>query len=46
MILKFNCNFQGQENVLYDILMNPETKTIFEESGYIYEGTKIIRWIS
>ncbi len=32
--------FQGLENVLYDIFMNPETKTIFEDSGYIFEGIK------
>ena len=38
--------FQGPENVLYDIFMNPETKTIVEASGHIYEGTKISRWIS
>ena len=38
--------FQGQENVLYDIFMNPETKPIVEASGHIYEGTKITRWIS
>ena len=38
--------FQGPENVLYDIFMNPETKTIVEASGHIYDGTKITRWIS
>ena len=38
--------FQGPENVLYDIFMNPETKTIVEASGHIYAGTKITRWIS
>ena len=38
--------FQGPENVLYDIFVNPETKTIVEASGHIYEGTKITRWIS
>jgi len=38
--------FQGPENVLYDIFMNPETKAIVEASGHIYEGTKITRWIS
>ena len=27
--------FQGPENVLYDIFMNPETKPIFVASGYI-----------
>ena len=38
--------FQGPENVLYDIFMNPETKPIVEASGHIYEGTKITCWIS
>jgi len=38
--------FQGPENVLYDIFMNPETKPIVEASGHIYAGTKITRWIS
>ena len=38
--------FQGPENTLYDIFMNPETKPIVEASGHIYEGTKITRWIS
>ncbi len=38
--------FQGPENVLYDIFVNPETKPIVEASGHIYEGTKITRWIS
>ena len=38
--------FQGPENVLYDIFMNPDTKPIVEASGHIYEGTKITRWIS
>ena len=38
--------FQGPENVLYDIFMNPETKPIVEASGHIYLGTKITRWIS
>ena len=38
--------FQGPENVLYDIFMNPETKPIVESSGHIYKGTKITRWIS
>ena len=34
--------FQGPEDFLHDIFMNPETKPIVEVSGYIYEGTKII----
>ena len=38
--------FQGPGNVLYDIFMNPETKTIVDASGHIYEGKKISRWIS
>ena len=38
--------FQGPENTLYDIFMNPETNPIVEASGHIYEGTKITRWIS
>ena len=38
--------FQGPENNLYDIFMNPETKPIVEASGHIYDGTKITRWIS
>ncbi len=38
--------FQGPENVLYDIFMNPETKPIVEASGHIYKGTKITRCIS
>ena len=38
--------FQGPENFLYDIFMNPETKSIVEASGNIYTGTKITRWIS
>ena len=41
-----NVIFQGPENVLYDIFMNPETKPIVEASGHIYKGTKISRWIS
>ena len=38
--------FQGPENVLYDIFMNPETKPNVESSGHIYEVTKIKHWIS
>ncbi len=37
--------FQGPKNVLYDIFMDPQTKSIVEASGHIYEGTKITRWI-
>ena len=38
--------FQGPENVLHDIFINPETKPIVKASGHIYKGTKITRWIS
>ena len=38
--------FQGPKNVLFDIFKNPETKSIVEASGHIYEGTIITRWIS
>ncbi len=38
--------FQGPVNTCYDIFVNPETKSIVEASGHIYEGTKINRWIS
>ena len=38
--------FQGPENVVYDIFMNPETKAIVEALGHIHSGTKITRWIS
>ena len=38
--------FQGPENVLYYIFINPETKAITQASGHIYAGTKITRWIS
>ena len=38
--------FQVPENVLFDIFMNPEIKTIVETSGHIYEGTKITLWVS
>ena len=38
--------FQGPENVLYDIFMNPQTKPIVEASGHIYEGTLITRWLA
>ena len=37
--------FKGPKNVLFDIFKNPETKTIVEASGHIYEGTKITRWL-
>ena len=37
--------FQGPENVLYNIFINPESKPIVESSGHIYEGTKITRWL-
>ena len=38
--------FQGPKNVLFDIFNNPETKSVVEASGHIYEGTIITRWIS
>ena len=38
--------FQGPENALYDIFVNPETKPIVESSGHIYKVTKITRWSS
>ena len=36
--------FQGPENVLYDIFINPNSKPIVEASGHIYDGTVITRW--
>ena len=36
--------FQGPENVLYNIFINPETKPIVEASGHIYEGTILTSW--
>ena len=38
--------FQGPENVLYEIFVNPDTKPIVEASGHIYDGTIITRWLS
>ena len=38
--------FQGKDNVPYDIFIYPETKSIVEASGHIYEGTKITCWFS
>ena len=38
--------FQGPENVLFDIFMNPETKPVVEASGHIYDGTVITRWLA
>ena len=38
--------FQGPEDVLYNIFMNPETKPIVEASGHVYEGTAITRWLA
>tara|TARA_B100000579_G_scaffold435669_1_gene459531 strand:- start:1872 stop:2168 length:297 start_codon:yes stop_codon:yes gene_type:complete len=38
--------FEGPENILYDIFINPDTKPIVEASGHIYEGTKITRWLN
>jgi len=44
--LRVTVMFQGPENILYDIFINPQTKPIVEASGHIYEGTKITRWLS
>ena len=38
--------FQGPENVLYDIFVNPETKPVVEASGHIYDGTIVTRWLA
>ena len=38
--------FEGPENIIYNIFINPETKPIVEASGHIYEETKITRWIN
>ncbi|WP_115126649.1 DUF3764 family protein [Synechococcus sp. GEYO] len=38
--------FQGPENILYDIFMNPQTKPIVEASDHIYEETVITRWLA
>ena len=38
--------FQRPQNFLYDIFMNPETKSFVEATGHIYEGPKITRKIS
>ena len=38
--------FQGPENALDDIIVNPQTKPLFEASRHIYEGSKITRWSS
>ena len=38
--------FQGPENVLYDIFMNPETRPVVEASGHIYDGTVVTRWLA
>ena len=38
--------FQGPENVLYDIFMNPKTKPLVEASGHIHDGTVITRWLA
>ena len=38
--------FQGPENVLFDIFMNPETKPVVEASGHIYDGTVVTRWLA
>ena len=38
--------FQGPENVLYDIFINPNTRPIVESSGHIYNATVITRWLA
>ena len=38
--------FQGPEDILYDIFMNPDTKPIVEASGHIYDGTVVTRWLA
>ena len=38
--------FQGPEDILNNIFMNPETKPIVEASGHVYEGTVITRWLA
>ena len=37
--------FQGSENVLHNILINPETKPIIEASGHVYKDAKITLWL-
>ena len=34
------------EDVLYNIFTNPETKPVVEASGHVYEGTVITRWLA
>ena len=38
--------FQGPEDVLYEIFMNPETKIVVEASGHIYDSTVVTRWLA
>ena len=38
--------FQGPENVLYDVFINPDTKPVVEASGHVYDGTVITRWLA
>ena len=38
--------FQGPEDVLYDIFMNPEIKPVVEASGHIYDSTVVTRWLA
>ncbi len=38
--------FQGPEDILYDIFMNPETKPIVEAFSHIYDGTVVTRWLA
>ncbi|HGY5539862.1 MAG TPA: DUF3764 family protein [Prochlorococcus sp.] len=38
--------FQGPEDVLYDVFVNPKTKPVIEASGHICEGTLITLWVA
>tara|TARA_B100001063_G_scaffold73976_1_gene68266 strand:+ start:1121 stop:1399 length:279 start_codon:yes stop_codon:yes gene_type:complete len=38
--------FQGPEDILYDIFMNPETKPVVEASGHVYDDTVVTRWLA
>ena len=40
-LMRATVMFEGPENIFYDIFTNPETKTIVEASGHIYEPTTI-----
>ncbi|WP_051410960.1 DUF3764 family protein [Synechococcus sp. CC9616] len=38
--------FQGPENVLCNVFINPQTKPVVEASGHVYDGTVITRWLA